>query len=119
ILIGFRDYDSSPENVNLGRMSNLSIDYQEDPEIKPEVYVYPNPFENYVDFDIRMVNTSQVRLEIFTTTGVKVATLYDDVAEADELVKVKFDASDRRDNMFIYKLSTESEVITGKIVRQK
>lgn len=65
---------------------------------------YPNPFNPSTEIKFSVDNTSRTILDVYNMLGQKVATLFDDVAEAGQYYKVRFDAAYAASGMYFYKL---------------
>jgi len=79
---------------------------------------YPNPFseKGTVEF-LRTDNTDRTIVEIYTTRGEKVATLFDQVAEQGILYKVQLDGENLPVGMYIYRIYSggNDDVINGRM----
>ena len=79
---------------------------------------YPNPFNPNTLIEFSVSKTGKVKLEVFDITGRKVATLADEIKSAGSY-RYDFDASNLAAGVYLYKLRTESESITKKMVLVK
>jgi len=65
---------------------------------------YPNPFNPSTEIKFSVDVTSKTTLAVYNLLGQRVATLFDDVAEAGQFYRVKLDASSFSSGMYFYKL---------------
>ena len=80
--------------------------------------VYPNPFSDHATIKFSVPESDEVTLEIYNTAGVRIATLYDGMAMAEEIYTVNFDATHLSGGIYFYRFSTKSGSYyqKGKIV---
>jgi hypothetical protein len=77
---------------------------------------YPNPFSDKTTIEFGVDNASDnVKLEVFTVTGQKVAVLFEGSMAEGEVRKTEFTAANAAAEVFIYVLKTDSEVHIGKL----
>jgi len=74
---------------------------------------YPNPFNPSTNIQFSLPRTSDVKLEVFNSIGVLVATLVEDQKQAG-MHSVRFDASSYSSGMYFYRLIANNSVITTK-----
>ncbi|MBI5471337.1 MAG: T9SS type A sorting domain-containing protein [Ignavibacteriae bacterium] len=67
---------------------------------------YPNPFNPETTIKFSVENTERATIEIYNILGQKVATLFDDVAEAGFYYKVKFNANSLASGVYLYRLQS-------------
>ncbi len=79
---------------------------------------YPNPFNPATMISYSVLNTSQVKLEVFDILGAKITTLVNQV-QSPGSYKVDFDGSKLSSGMYIYQLSTPNQVLTKKMMLLK
>ncbi|GIV35221.1 MAG: hypothetical protein KatS3mg031_2756 [Chitinophagales bacterium] len=77
--------------------------------------VYPNPFNDVVYFEFSTDEDARVALELFTITGSKVATLFEGDVQKEELRKIEFSGKELSDGIYVYKLRSDQNLITGKV----
>ncbi|MDT8400745.1 MAG: hypothetical protein RQ743_03540 [Bacteroidales bacterium] len=80
---------------------------------------YPNPFRDELNFHVVMPYESNVTLEVFNLAGQKVAILYDNNAFAGQVIDVKLNTSQLKQQTLIYRLSTSRELMSGKLIPLK
>lgn len=88
----------------------------ENPDLPVQFYLsqnYPNPFNPSTNIKFSLPKTSDVKLEVFNSIGVLVATLIDDPKQAG-FHTVKFDASRYSSGMYFYRLIANNAVISTK-----
>jgi hypothetical protein len=90
------------------------------PEISPcTLLVYPNPFEDVVKFNIVMERDSHVRLEIYNQSGMLLKVILDeDLLKGDDRTAA-FDASKYPHSVFIYRLVTNANTMSGTVMKVK
>jgi hypothetical protein len=73
---------------------------------------YPNPFNPSTEIKFSVEATDRATLEVFNTLGQKVATLFDDVAEAGRYYRVRFSGENLSSGVYFYRLQsgTKSEL---------
>ncbi|MEK9137953.1 MAG: T9SS type A sorting domain-containing protein, partial [Bacteroidota bacterium] len=64
---------------------------------------YPNPFNPATEIRFSVETSGKATLEVYNIIGQKVATVFDDIAEAGRYYKVKLDASNLASGIYIYK----------------
>lgn len=74
---------------------------------------YPNPFNPSTNIQFSLPKASNVKLEVFNSIGVLVATLIDDQKPAG-FHTVRFDASRYSSGMYFYRLIAGNSVIATK-----
>ncbi|MDG2245781.1 MAG: T9SS type A sorting domain-containing protein [Flavobacteriales bacterium] len=83
------------------------------------ISAYPNPAMNKAFVEFTLAETAVAHVEIFSLNGQKVADLYNANAEANELYRVEFNAAELPVGVYLYRLTTENEVITDRIIINK
>ena len=81
--------------------------------------VYPNPFSREVRFEFTAEKDGHVRLEIFNATGQKVKVLMDQQVKKGVANTISFVPDNQVSGMFIYRLSMDDEVQTGRLLYRK
>ena len=79
---------------------------------------YPNPFNPATTITYVVPSASKVKLEVFDMLGRRVATLFDGVQEAGSHIAL-FDAANTATGVYLYRLTTPSQVITRKMMLLK
>lgn len=83
------------------------------------IKAYPNPFINELYFEFSSKVKSTAVLELYDIKGVKLAEVFNNDIIASQNYSVHYDASDiPKGTLIIYKLVTNTKVITGKLVKQ-
>ncbi|MBI5475037.1 MAG: T9SS type A sorting domain-containing protein [Ignavibacteriae bacterium] len=80
---------------------------------------YPNPFNPETVIKFSVENTAKATIEIYNLLGQKVATLFDDVAEAGQYYKVRLNATSLASGMYIYRLQSGTRVDVKKMMLLK
>jgi hypothetical protein len=76
---------------------------------------YPNPFNPTTNIDFALPATEMVDLSIFNILGQKVVTLINGVRKAGTY-SVQFDATELSSGWYIYRLQTESNILSRKML---
>jgi len=79
---------------------------------------YPNPFQERTNFDFRVNEPGQVRLEVFDVKGIKVKTLFDDHLIVGDY-QLEFNANSLASGVYIYRLTTPDGTTSKKMTRIK
>ncbi len=130
------DFDASVEvGENTGRLfvDNLNsnvfgdtaaiyTDVDEEPASRPNRFClhqnYPNPFNPATTIAFEIPKRAKVRLDIFNILGRKVVTLVNDVMPSGEHT-VQFDGSRFASGVYLYRLRTDENETTRKMVLVK
>jgi len=83
------------------------------------IEIYPNPFSATSTIEFTLTNDDGATLELFTATGVKVATLFKGNVEANRTNTVNFDGTSLADGVYLYRLVTSTDTYTGTVIRLK
>ena len=80
---------------------------------------YPNPFnpETIVKFSVE--NTARATLDVYNLLGQKVATLFDDIAEAGRYYKIRLSGQNLASGMYIYRLQSGTKIDVKKMLLLK
>ncbi len=94
-----------------------AVDYQ--PINNPETFRlaqnYPNPFNPVTEITYDLAKNSQVTLDVYNTVGEKVASLVNESQSAGQY-SVTFDAAELPSGIYLYKLQTNENAVTKKMV---
>ncbi len=82
-----------------------------------ETKVYPYPFVDRAYFEVRSPETTKLKIEIYSMTGAKVETIFDDWILENTFYRFEFDGDRHTAAMYIYRISTDKEYATGKLLR--
>lgn len=88
-------------------------------EDKAQVRSYPNPFSEKLNVEFSLPVDSKARLDIFSSNGKKIATLFDGQVKAAELRKVEYNPAVAANGLVLYRLQTDKGVYYGKAVMVK
>ena len=80
------------------------------------IEVYPNPFNASTTIEFTVGASNQTTFEVYNVTGVKVATLYEGMAEAGHTYKVTFDAANLPSGTYFYRLQSGSDSHYDKMI---
>lgn len=79
---------------------------------------YPNPFNPSTSIRFALPESSDIRLEIFTLQGRRLAILADGPYQAG-FHSVDFDASRLAGGLYLYRLTADGQAITRKMIIMK
>jgi len=111
MFVGFRQEEEETKSGNIATSSDL---IQED---GLNLTVYPNPFSSNLRFEFSSQSDTHILLEIYDIRGVKIKTLYNDFIYGGQLYNVQFDGSAVITGSYYYRLISETEVKTGKLIK--
>ena len=78
---------------------------------------YPNPFSNTANIEFSLTNdVDNAVVEVYTLSGVKVATLFNGAVEANKSYKVELDGSNLAPGIYVYQVNTGDHVYTNKLI---
>ncbi|MDR3669034.1 MAG: T9SS type A sorting domain-containing protein, partial [Ignavibacteriaceae bacterium] len=95
---------SNNVNVDVALMPNFSLDQN-----------YPNPFNPSTSISFTTASNSLVTLKIYNTLGQLIKTLVNEIKPSGTY-KVNFNASDIPSGVYIYKLTSNSQILTNKMI---
>lgn len=105
----YRDLADFPTPIDVANFSNKI----------PDGYVlkqnYPNPFNPVTKIDFALPVTEMVDLSIYNILGQKVVTLVNGIQKAGNY-SIQFDASSLASGWYIYRLQTDSKVMSRKML---
>ncbi|QIA08195.1 T9SS type A sorting domain-containing protein [Draconibacterium halophilum] len=81
-----------------------------------ELNVFPNPFDEVVNFEFVPAISGHAVLEIHNMLGQRVVRLLDKPVEAGELQRVEFRPETEISGMYLYKLDIDGDIRIGKII---
>ena len=70
---------------------------------------YPNPFNPTTTITFAIKNTEHVTVKVHNMLGQEVATLFNGIANADEVYSLSFDAKDLSSGVYLYTLNSASK----------
>jgi hypothetical protein len=92
-------------------------------ETAPRMFVlkqnYPNPFNPSTEIAFAVETSGRARLEVYNVVGQKVATLFDDVAEAGRYYRVQFNAAGLASGVYVYRLESGPKSAMKKLMLMK
>ncbi|MBZ0246461.1 MAG: S8 family peptidase [Cyclobacteriaceae bacterium] len=108
--------------VRNGQSEPIKIAYEPISEIeesieKEIVIVSPNPFDNNITFEYYIKEDSKVTLQIFDLTGKIVATLVDNDPKIKGIHHENFGGDYLLNGIYIFRMRTNSSVLTGRIIK--
>lgn len=75
---------------------------------------YPNPFNPSTNIEVAIPNPSSLKLEVFTSSGKKIATIFDGHKNSGKYT-FRFDASHFSSGIYFYKVTIDGRVSTKKM----
>lgn len=105
----------SSATVNNGKKS-AEIEVSQGNSDGKALSVYPNPFTDRVLIDVKVDQTVPVLIEMFTITGMKVATLFDGQLEAGVQTRFEYRPENIPAQILLYRIVTGDEMHTGRLV---
>lgn len=80
------------------------------------VKAYPNPFNETATIEFSVAETGNATVEVYSLTGTKVATVFNNEVEAGAIQKVEFNANNLSNGIYIYRLvQSNGDMTHGKI----
>jgi large repetitive protein len=83
------------------------------------VNAYPNPAMDKSTIEFTLVENSYVGVQVYNMSGALVADLFNAPVLAGQSKKVEFDATELPVGIYLYRITTKSEVIMDRIIIQK
>ena len=80
---------------------------------------FPDPFVGITTLRFVMQETTHAKLEVYDLSGKLIKVAFNGDVNSQEEVKVEFNGSDLSNGMYIYKLITPAQVLTGKMILVK
>ena len=85
-------------------------------ELKIHVSAYPNPTRDFTNITFEVKEAGPVKVGIYTSQGVRVGDLFEDVAEANKTYNIEFDGSSLLDGIYLIRVNTADVVKTKKLM---
>ncbi|MBO6523329.1 MAG: CotH kinase family protein [Balneolaceae bacterium] len=105
----------SPTPGGQNGLINSNESGQENPSEIQLLQNYPNPFNPSTNITFELEKTSNVKLEVFSVEGRLIQTLADSRYNSGAH-SIRFDASSLSSGIYFYRLSSESQSITRRLV---
>jgi len=118
----FRAYAINSEGTSYGATKIITDLKSASTEIAPVVTVeptlraYPNPFTERLTIEFSSANDTQAKLEIYSVTGAKLATLWDAPVTGGVLNKVEYVPNLVSSQMVFYHLTMDGKTQVGKVI---
>jgi hypothetical protein len=78
---------------------------------------YPNPFTNSTTIEFQRLDKSgRTIVEVYSLSGEKVATLFDNETEAGVLYTTEFKAENLPDGIYVYRVLSNEDIVNGKLI---
>ena len=106
----------------LAKTSSLSTNNNKDNKKSDEpnddimIKSYPNPFSDITTIEFSVPETGKVTLEVFNMSGVKVASLFNGIAESNKVYTIEFRAKEFPTGIYVNQLITETASLIRKLV---
>ena len=120
----FKVSNNSPETVTYSiiaatvKIGEISIEFLPVEGVLQLGNNFPNPFRFNSSIPMTIPNPMDVKLEIYNSLGLPVRTLIDEELETG-YYEIPFNGSDLAAGVYFYRLITEDETKTGKMVLVK
>lgn len=75
---------------------------------------YPNPFNPVTNIKFGFSKNTKAKLVVYDILGSQVAVLFNEVADAGRIYRLKFGASNLASGVYLYKLETEKGIVAVK-----
>lgn len=112
---GSKRADASLERKKGQKSGNLLLDIE--PTLQEsELNVFPNPFDEVVNFEFVPAVSGHAVLEIHNMLGQRVVRLLDRPVEAGELQRVEFRPNSEISGVYLYRLDIDGNTQIGKII---
>ena len=85
-------------------------------ELKIHVSAYPNPTRDFTNITFEVKEAGPVKVGVYTSQGVRVGDLFEDVAEANKTYNIEFDGSSLLDGIYLIRVNTADVVKTKKLM---
>ncbi|OFY60897.1 MAG: hypothetical protein A2Y71_10525 [Bacteroidetes bacterium RBG_13_42_15] len=114
--------NSSTATVNVNRKPcvvarNTTGELREPTDVM--LKIYPNPFASVVKFEVTMLYDSHIRIDIFTHGGTYLGMILDENLNQGDVRTIEFDAIKYPHSAFLYRITTNSTMLNGTIIRAK
>jgi hypothetical protein len=80
-----------------------------------EIKTYPNPFTDHISFEVELSRNSDITLEVFNQSGIKIATVFSGIADAG-IKRFDFISENLNMGLLIYQININGHVRRGKII---
>ena len=80
---------------------------------------YPNPFSQSTTFEFELLEITEVKLEVFDISGQLIGTLIDNETMDSGIHTLEFNAKRIPEGIYLYRISTEKEIITQRMILSK
>jgi hypothetical protein len=107
----FKGSHELPESTSVGRPGDMASNFL-------LAQNYPNPFNPSTTIQFTLDSAADVKLEIYTIDGRRIATLVNEVRSAGTH-NVTFDASNLGSGMYLYRLTSAGQSLTGRMTLLK
>lgn len=111
VFMGWIDCAAVPAGKSIADEANMDLSYRD-----PQLYIYPNPSDFSAQLVIEVYADAEVRLEIFSLDGRRLAILVDQHMMSGDRLTTTFHSGQYAPGTYLYRFSTESgHVQYGKI----
>ncbi|MCH2200140.1 MAG: T9SS type A sorting domain-containing protein, partial [Flavobacteriales bacterium] len=116
-VIYFEDQSDSNPVIGVDADEYVPVAFKGGEETR--VNVYPNPAIDRATVEFNVEYDGMTVVEIISLNGQKVAEVYNANAEAGTNYRIDLDARNLPTGVYLYRLTTENDVITGRLVVNK
>ena len=104
--------------INPSTLNRTHVESEHPSTFPNKISSYPNPFNPETILTYSIANPSHVKLDVYSITGQKVATLVDGTMSAGEH-SVQFDGSNLASGIYLYRFTSKRFEKTGKMILVK
>ena len=83
------------------------------------VSVYPNPFTETTTIKFSMPEDDHVSIDVYDISGKLIETIFNSDVSAEQKYTVEFSGSTLPSGMYFYRMTTNSDVYSGKMMLLK
>ncbi|MBW6501177.1 MAG: T9SS type A sorting domain-containing protein [Bacteroidales bacterium] len=109
VLVGFTDV--IPPDLGIVSLTKMNTSI--------ELIVYPNPFSTYATFEMKALEDTKVRVDIYNNAGSLITVICDEVMQSGDVRSVILDGSKYMQGEYIYRVSTNTGFVSGTIVKAR
>jgi Secretion system C-terminal sorting domain len=116
-----RAFDGCRIFVSFSNVAPTGTVRETDGEMSPSydlsVKAYPNPFTQKASIEFSLTNAVEnAVVEVYTLSGIKVATLFNQSVEANKSYIVELDGTSLAPGIYVYQVNTGDHVYTNKLI---
>lgn len=115
-------HDGDEIRTEKPEIDNVTVSLSDKNDAMPQEFYlaqnYPNPFNPTTTFEFALPTTQHVTLDVYNVLGQKVSTLVDDNLNAG-VHQITWEASDASSGVYFYRLTTDNNTETRKMMLLK